>query len=198
MHEKMRNGFRKLGNAILALAYKKTVFDPDMKLAPKEDTSDNFDIILETAEKISITRPILPPPVCTHLSKKMEVQCLVMLSDTINCFYPLIRTHASTTVTKKNHNSDMSNLPTWLTFLTDEGNDGDAAVTAEAPPIGDVATDEKEVDNAPIANVKRRLARQDSDYDRAARLFDQPNGRPCDTSPCEEKQASAKQKRLFG
>ena len=142
MHDKMRNGFRKLGNAILGIAYKNTIFDSNVKLASEEDTSDNFDIILETAEKFSILRPILPPAVSNHLTKKMEEHSLVMLADTFNCFYPDTRPRASPAATMKNHNSDLSNLPSWLTFLTDNKNDDDES--ALPPPIGDAGTDGRE------------------------------------------------------
>ena len=87
----MRSGFRKLGNSLRGLAYKGTIFDSDVKLCAKEDEADNFDILLATAEKIAILRPILPPQVSDHLVKKMQDQRTDVINETICCFYLSIR-----------------------------------------------------------------------------------------------------------
>ena len=138
MHEKMRSGFRKLGNSLLALSYKDTIFDDKAKMAGKDDDEDNFDILLSTAEKVSILRPILPPAVTNHLMKKMRAECREMLNDTICSFYPTEPDQLTDPI-KKNKDSDMSNVPSWLQDLIDEDDnvakkDKNADSDAQIPP----------------------------------------------------------------
>ena len=185
MREEMRNGFRKLGNSLLGLAYKGTVFDGEMKLGANEEPGDNFDILLSTAEKVSIIRPILPPQVCNHLIKKVEEHCRVMLNDAINCFYPADKTKISNPV-KKIRGADLPNLPSWSTFLADDTNgpteeDGKAVEDVGNHPIQDTMKDEKAVgdvknhpiqdtmkDEKEVGDVKNRPIQADSDPQKEA------------------------------
>ena len=59
LSSRLRDGFRKLGANILNIAYKRTVFDPEIKKHGEDDVGDNFDLYQETAEKLYILRPAL-------------------------------------------------------------------------------------------------------------------------------------------
>ena len=64
------------------------MFDSDLKMEDEESESDNFDVVLETAEKIYIIRPVLRPGAISSLVQQMRIHCVEILNQIMASFLP--------------------------------------------------------------------------------------------------------------
>ena len=163
----MRSGFLSIGNSLLNLAYKGTVFDNSLPPHKDDEESDNFDVVLDTAEKISILRPILAPNLLKPLITEIRRHCKIVLRHTLESFKPQVdRKLDPKTVKKKKTTSD---APSWLAKFVDTAE----KETPAEEKVDDAKTLTAEEEKMP--SIKRRLMRREPDFDQVKNAYVRAN-----------------------
>ena len=87
--DRIQDGFYDMGNQVLDLAYKETMFDDSMKIHADDSEEDNFDIVMNTAGKLRILRPVLRPDIIDPMLSAVCTRCIAVLGDTLNTICPI-------------------------------------------------------------------------------------------------------------
>ena len=172
--DKQQEQFWTLGAILLGQTYKGTVFDSELKLAGDESEDDNFDVALETAEKIYILRPILRPGTIAALEKQMRVHCLEILNQVMTSFLPEPITEQDEEKKREQARSvDDSATLGWLKKYVETNNMETSPEVDEASSQQTVAPGKKITLTAKQA--KRRLKREESGYDQKTKTWKERN-----------------------
>ena len=158
---------------MLGLVYKGALFDESIKLHSVEDEEDNFDIMMDTAGKIYILKPIIRPQILDKMMGEILSQCEGVLAQTLNAFYPIKKETKTIKGPGENKVKPAAPAPTWLQKWAGETFDGDDDNTSKASELdptqnGLTQNDEAAGDaSVQVKPVKRRLKRTVSDFDKA-------------------------------
>lgn len=150
------------------------MFDPEVKLGKEESEADNFDIVLVSAEKIYILRPILRPGTLLALKNQMRIHCVELLSQIMNALIPepLDEKDKEKKREQKRLLGDSSTL-TWLQKYVETNTQGNSPVVDDTSPQPTVVP-EKKITLNPKFN-KRRLKREESGVDQVTKTWKQRN-----------------------
>ena len=117
-----------------------TIFDPETKAYSTESVDDNFDLVIASAGKMYILRPVLRPSTVEPLLSEMKKWCVGILDDVMNAFTvdPPNEEFTEESMTQKD--SDSVALPRLKKFTqspnTQEGNnterENDASSVADS------------------------------------------------------------------
>lgn len=88
---KVQDIFWHLGEEVLNLAYKGSIYDQSVKLNDPTSEDDNLDILHETATKLNIISPILRPQIKDSLANAIGDYCVGALKDVMATFLPTHR-----------------------------------------------------------------------------------------------------------
>ena len=161
---KIQTGFFSLGTSLLDAIYKGTLFDSGPTIHKPEEDEDNFDIVLETAEKISIIRPLLRPEILLPLLSEIRKHCKVVLHDVLQAFIPVKN------VKRVAIKEEKKELPDWLKKFIPIPQEDD-----NNQDCNDIDAAENDAESAPNVKVKKRLIRRPSDFDKVKKIRIEPN-----------------------
>ena len=123
----------------------------------KESEDDNFDVASETAEKLSILRPVLKPTLFDRMMSIFRPYCVEIFSHCVDAFYPEKR--ALVEIAQDQNivvDSDDEDIPEWITKM-DNVNPIDGAnhepILDESNPQAPIQSDEAD-DNAKINGIE--------------------------------------------
>ena len=167
--KRIKEGFWNLGTNLLNEAHKGTLFDPTVKLHGPDDEEDNFDIIMDTAEKFSILLPILRPKIVAPMMEEIRSHCEQVLRQTLITFYPAVK--------KREENKSppaktkpAAEVPAWLKkWVPEESENVEEAASNPAD------SDPEDGAIVPVQPIKRRLKRCNSDYDKGTKTHRERN-----------------------
>ena len=83
----IKEGLYALGPSLLDVTYKQSISDPTATHRAEDSEEDNFDVVLETAEKVNTPRPILRPQMIGPLLREMRNQCKLAIAQTMTSAY---------------------------------------------------------------------------------------------------------------
>ena len=173
---RIREGFWALGASLLNLVYKGTFFDSNVELHPDESEEDNFDIILDTAEKLIILQPALRPNILTPTMEQIRNQSEKVLTETLNTFYPVKVEPTSTVSSTTTRDNPAPAVPDWLKKWVPVEN---AQAIEDAPAVADTENETAAAQGSgidvPPRPVKRRLQRTISDFDKKTKTHRERN-----------------------
>ena len=78
-----------LGTSILDATYEGAMFDSGSTIRKSEDDDDNFDIVLATAERIRIIRPLLRPEILLPMLTDIRKRIKDVIKDVLTTFLPV-------------------------------------------------------------------------------------------------------------
>ena len=161
MIARMRGGFWQLGANLLSFAYIGTVFDPEITTHSGDSEEDNFDLVMQTAEKVYIIRPILRPGALEPIQTEVGKWCVQILDAVMKAFLRVEEEGPEETEDAAPTKDD-SVLPQWLQKLAVTPKistpiRGDDESLASAAHGREIALPQK-----PLA--RRRLHRHISDF----------------------------------
>ena len=164
----MRGGFWHLGAKLLSFAYAGTVLDPKAKTHGGDSEEDNFDLIMQSAEKIYILRPVLRPATLALIQTEMSKYCTQVLNDVMKTFHRAKEELQEDPEEAAPTKDDSAILP-WLQNFSAPSQmptpiSGDEESLTSAAPGKKIVLSEK-----PIA--RRRLQRQISDFDKSTKMW---------------------------
>ena len=148
-----------------------------MKLHPKEDDEDNFDIILDTAEKISILQPIMRPAILSPIMEELRSQCEQVLEQTLNTFFPS-QVDSDEKLDSPTHKKSQPSeaLPAWLSKWMPAEETEPAKENQKSNELEKPAEETQNGDSTtPAKPVKRRLKRCISDFDKTTKTHNPRN-----------------------
>ena len=140
MKENYKRVFWEIGKAILEKARKNTLFDDSQDLLNTDESEDNITCLRNTAEKLSILRPVLKPQLFAAMMNIFTPHCAKMLSDVIQSFYPDVKVVIDEDTIEENDNMDEDDeLPIWMKQMHQPIMPGEEKATnKESPPIEDM------------------------------------------------------------
>ena len=148
-----------------------------MKIHSDDSDEDNFDIAMDTAEKLSILRPALRPNIIDPMLAEVRTRCIAVLGDTLNTLYPIPGDQDKKSCeTAKAGQKKPKTAPAWLQRWAP------GKKAAGEPSTGDSDKNEggekrsgQEQPEVPTVKVKRRLIRRSSGFDKTTNTHSQRN-----------------------
>lgn len=113
MSANFKHAFWPIGEEILGIDRKGTVFAQNVAIRGDDDEDDDFDIIKETTEKLSILRPIIEPKLVDAMLKTIRTHCAKRLSRVFLDPQPQVVSNDPTDSKQKELPED-DELPDWL------------------------------------------------------------------------------------
>ena len=135
-----------------------------------DSDEDNFDIVMDTAEKVCILRPVLRAELLDPMIEEIRLKSVDVLDETLNTFYPEPdRSSNNDGEATQAINVKVKQIPTWLKKWAPQKPRQEPEVVEPINNTADQDTAtpmEREGEEVPKIKVKRRLQRRCSDFDK--------------------------------